>query len=52
LFYLRARGIGEEMAKALLIAAFAFDVTEKVKVLPVRAYINQLINQHIPVNHG
>jgi len=52
LFYLRARGIGEEMAKALLIAAFAFDVTEKVKVSPVRAYINQLINQHIPVNHG
>jgi Fe-S cluster assembly protein SufD len=52
LFYLRARGIGEEMAKALLIAAFAFDVTEKVKVSPVQAYINQLINQHIPVNHG
>jgi Fe-S cluster assembly protein SufD len=52
LFYLRARGIGEEMAKALLIAAFAFDVTEKVKVSPVQAYINQLFNQHIPVNHG
>jgi Fe-S cluster assembly protein SufD len=52
LFYLRARGIGEEMAKALLIAAFAFDVTEKIKVAPVEGYINQLINQHIPVNHG
>lgn len=52
LFYLRARGIGEEAAKALLIAAFAFDVTEKIKVAPVAAYINQLINQHIPVNNG
>jgi Fe-S cluster assembly protein SufD len=52
LFYLRARGIGEEMAKALLIAAFAFDVTEKIKMSPVQAYINQLINQHIPANHG
>lgn len=52
LFYLRARGIGEEMAKALLITAFAFDVTEKIKVEAIEQYINQLINQHIPVNHG
>ncbi|HEV3326678.1 MAG TPA: Fe-S cluster assembly protein SufD [Puia sp.] len=49
LFYLRARGIGEETAKALLIAAFAFDVTEKIKVPAVENYINQLISQHIPV---
>jgi Fe-S cluster assembly protein SufD len=52
LFYLRARGIGEEKAKALLIAAFAFDVTEKIKVKEVEEYINQLINQHIPESHG
>ncbi|HET6256575.1 MAG TPA: Fe-S cluster assembly protein SufD [Puia sp.] len=51
LFYLRARGIGEEMAKALLITAFAFDVTEKVKVKVMEDYINHLINQHIPVNN-
>ena len=48
-FYLRARGIGEETAKALLIAAFAFDVTEKIKIRAVENYINQLISQHIPV---
>jgi Fe-S cluster assembly protein SufD len=52
LFYLRARGIGEEKAKALLIAAFAFDVTEKIRVEAVQKYINQLINQHIPANNG
>jgi len=52
LFYLRARGIGEEKAKALLIAAFAFDVTEKIKVGAVEQYINQLINQHIPASNG
>jgi Fe-S cluster assembly protein SufD len=52
LFYLRARGIGEEKAKALLIAAFAFDVTEKIRVEAVEKYINQLINQHIPANNG
>ncbi|HTR28179.1 MAG TPA: Fe-S cluster assembly protein SufD [Puia sp.] len=52
LFYLRARGIGEEAAKAMLIAAFAFDVTEKVKVKAIQHYINDLINHHIPANHG
>jgi Fe-S cluster assembly protein SufD len=52
LFYLRARGIGEEKAKSLLIAAFAFDVTEKVRVEAVKKYINQLINQHIPASNG
>jgi Fe-S cluster assembly protein SufD len=52
LFYLRARGIGEEKAKALLIAAFAFDVTEKIRVEAVKKYINQLINQHIPASNG
>jgi Fe-S cluster assembly protein SufD len=52
LFYLRARGIGEATAKALLINAFAFDVTEKIKHAPLAAHINQLISHHIPVNHA
>jgi Fe-S cluster assembly protein SufD len=52
LFYLRARGIGEAAAKALLITAFAFDVTEKLKQAPVEAYVNQQISHHIPVNHA
>jgi len=49
LFYLRARGIGEAAAKALLINAFAFDVTEKIKHAAVETHINRLIGQHIPV---
>jgi Fe-S cluster assembly protein SufD len=48
LFYLRARGLGEDTAKALLINAFAFDVTEKLKNAAVEAYVNELISQHIP----
>ena len=48
LFYLRARGLSEEKAKALLINAFAFDVTEKLKNEAVEAYVNELISQHIP----
>ena len=49
LFYLRARGIGEAAARALLINAFAFDVTEKIKWSAVETHINRLISHHIPV---
>jgi len=49
LFYLRTRSIGEAAAKALLINAFAFDVTEKIKYAAVETHINRLIGQHIPV---
>jgi Fe-S cluster assembly protein SufD len=48
LFYLRARGLGEETAKAMLINAFAFDVTEKLKNKAVETYVNDLISYHIP----
>jgi Fe-S cluster assembly protein SufD len=51
LFYLRSRGIGEDSAKALLINAFAFDVTEKIKLPAVEAYLNELISHHIPATH-
>lgn len=52
LFYLRARGIGEATAKALLINAFAFDVTGKLKIGAVETYVNQLISHHIPADHA
>jgi Fe-S cluster assembly protein SufD len=52
LFYLRARGIGEDTAKGLLINAFAFDVTEKIKNPAVEAHVNQLISHHIPLTHA
>jgi Fe-S cluster assembly protein SufD len=52
LFYLRARGIGEAAARALLINAFAFDVTQKIKHAPVEQHVNRLISLHIPVTHA
>lgn len=48
MFYLQSRGIGEEAARALLVNAFAFDVTEKIKIPALEQYINHLIAQHIP----
>ncbi len=50
MFYLQSRGIGEVAARALLVNAFAFDVTEKIKIPELEHYINNLITKHIPGN--
>ena len=43
LFYLRARGIGEESARILLVHAFAYDVTTRFNNEAVRAYVEDLV---------
>jgi Fe-S cluster assembly protein SufD len=43
LFYLQSRGISEATAKNLMVNAFAFDVTQKVKIPALRTYLEQLI---------
>lgn len=43
LFYLRARGIGEESARILLVHAFAFDVTSRFSNEAVRSYVEDLV---------
>jgi len=43
LFYLRARGIGEESARILLVHAFAFDVTSRFSNPTVRSYVENLV---------
>ncbi len=43
LFYLRARGIGEESARILLVHAFAFDVTSRFSNEIVRRYVENLV---------
>lgn len=49
MFYLKSRGIGEQKARALLVNAFLFDVTEKIKLPELEDYINHLITHHIPL---
>ena len=49
MFYLQSRGIGEQKAKALLVNAFAFDVTEKIKIPELEEHVNHLISHHIPL---
>lgn len=50
LFYLKSRGIGDERARTLLIHAFAFDVTEKIPLVPVQQFINHLVEEALQVN--
>ena len=50
LFYLRSRGIGENAARALLVNAFAFDVTNQIKNEHVKAHVQKLIKNFL-ANH-
>jgi len=43
IFYLQARGIGEDLARRMLIQAFASDVVERIGIEPVRAELEQLL---------
>ncbi len=52
LFYLRARGIPEKEAKALLMYAFANNVLESVKIPEIKARINKLIAMKLGVSLG
>jgi Fe-S cluster assembly protein SufD len=43
MFYLRTRGISEEMARSMLIRAFASDVFDEIKLDVVHEHLNSLI---------
>ncbi len=51
-FYLRARGIGEEVAGAMLRYAFAADVFKNIKVAPVREKLNVEILERLSKVEG
>jgi Fe-S cluster assembly protein SufD len=51
LFYLRARGISEKNAKALLLHAFAVDVLEHIKLEPLREHVDRLISERLDFNY-
>lgn len=47
LFYLRARGIGEDQARVLLVQAFAFDVTSRFENEVIRRHVEKLIEKNL-----
>lgn len=48
LFYLRARGIGEEEARNLLVFAFAGDIVDRIKPEAVKEQIRRALFAHMP----
>jgi Fe-S cluster assembly protein SufD len=48
LFYLRARGIGKEAARNLLIHAFASDVLEHIRIAPLREELERRLYAKLP----
>jgi Fe-S cluster assembly protein SufD len=48
LFYLRSRGLSEPSAKALLTAAFASEIADRVKVEALREYLQERILRWFP----
>ncbi len=47
LFYMQARGISKDSAKALLTVAFAQDVIDKFEIPAIKAYLEELITEKI-----
>jgi Fe-S cluster assembly protein SufD len=45
MFYLKTRGIGDDKSKAILLHAFASDVIKTIKIEPVKAYMEEIINR-------
>jgi len=50
LFYLRARGIPPEYAKALLLKAFSADILSQIKPESIRQYAEKLISNRLSIN--
>ena len=46
-FYIRSRGVPQELAKSMLIRAFANDVIETIKIEPLKEQINHMIFEHL-----
>jgi Fe-S cluster assembly protein SufD len=51
IFYLRARGIPEDVARRMLIHAFAGEIVERIKCLPVREEMDKLVWDRLEANH-
>ena len=52
LFYLRSRALSTEMARSMLIHAFASDVVSRIKIDAVRVGLDCLLFTRLPRHHG
>jgi Fe-S cluster assembly protein SufD len=47
MFYLRARGLGEASARALLLHAFAVDILDKISHEPLRRHVDRRVSERL-----
>lgn len=47
MFYLRARGLGVDSARTLLLYAFAADVLETIRIKELKDHLNELVQQRL-----
>lgn len=47
LFYLQARGLSKTSARALLLYAFAMDVLDSMKLIPLKTYLEGIISDRL-----
>jgi Fe-S cluster assembly protein SufD len=50
IFYLRARGIGSERARRMLIHAFAGEIIERIRYLPAREELDRIVWERLETN--
>ena len=50
IFYLRARGLGKETARRMLIHAFAGEIIERIRYTPLREKLDKLIWERLESN--
>ena len=50
IFYLRARGIGEDTARQMLIHAFAGEIIERIRCAPAREELDRLVWDRLEAN--
>ncbi len=50
IFYLRARGIGAERAKRMLIHAFAGEIIDRIRCAPLREELDRVVWDHLETN--
>lgn len=49
MFYMRARGLSKESARVLLLHAFAQEVVERIRLEPLRAYLEEIITAKLHI---
>jgi Fe-S cluster assembly protein SufD len=48
MFYLRSRGLSVSESRAMLVHAFAGDILNRVKIAPVREYLEEMLTARLP----